>query len=139
MRRCGDLGGPNDTRKNNSKEALKHLCNFIKNNQKVNTVVMTAPPRYELLPSSCVNKEVINFNRQLRKRIAPYNNVKILETDLERGYYTKHGLHLNSSGKERMAQRLATAVDSFLKQKKEKVSPIRFYLKNDFVLQSEWK
>ena len=45
---------------------------------------MTAPPRCELLPSSCVNNEVISFNRQLKKRMTLYNNVKILETDLER-------------------------------------------------------
>jgi lysophospholipase L1-like esterase len=48
-------GGSNDIGKNNSREALKHLCNFVKNNQMVNTVVMTAPPRCDLLPSSCVN------------------------------------------------------------------------------------
>ena len=45
-------GGSNDIGKNNSREALKHLCNFVKNNQKVNTVVMTAPPTYELPHSS---------------------------------------------------------------------------------------
>jgi len=52
-----------------------------------------------------------------------YNNVKILETDLERGYFTKHGLHLNSSGKECIALRLATVVKSLFK--KEMISPIR--------------
>jgi 1-aminocyclopropane-1-carboxylate deaminase/D-cysteine desulfhydrase-like pyridoxal-dependent ACC family enzyme len=36
-------GGSNDIGKNNSKEALKHLCDFIKNNQEVNIVVMTVP------------------------------------------------------------------------------------------------
>jgi 1-aminocyclopropane-1-carboxylate deaminase/D-cysteine desulfhydrase-like pyridoxal-dependent ACC family enzyme len=35
-------GGSNDIGKNNSREALKHLCNFVKNNQMVNTVVMTS-------------------------------------------------------------------------------------------------
>jgi lysophospholipase L1-like esterase len=92
-------GGSNDIGKNNCKDTLKHLCNFIKNNQMVNIVVMTAPPRHDLLPSSCVNSEVISFNKQLRKRMIPYNNVKILETNLERKYFTTHGLHLNSSGK----------------------------------------
>jgi hypothetical protein len=58
----------------------------------VNTVVMTAPPRCDLLPSSCVNNEVINVSRKLKKRMAPYNNVKILGTELEREYFTKHGL-----------------------------------------------
>jgi hypothetical protein len=38
-------GGSNDTGKNNSKEALRHVCNFVKNNQTVNIIVMTAPPQ----------------------------------------------------------------------------------------------
>ena len=35
-------GGTNDLG-NNSKEALRHLCTFIKNNRKVNIIVLTAP------------------------------------------------------------------------------------------------
>ena len=88
--------GSNDIGKNNSKEALRHLYNFIEKRQKVNIVEMTAPPRYDLIPSSCVNNEVVRFNGQLKRRMKLYNNVKILETDLEREYFTKHGLHLNS-------------------------------------------
>jgi hypothetical protein len=110
-------GGSNDIGKNNSKEALKHLCDFVKNNQMINIVVMTASPTCDLLPSSCVNNEVISFKRQLKKRMTLYNNVKILETDLEREYFTKRGLHLNSSGKECIALRLATVVKSFLTQR----------------------
>jgi hypothetical protein len=62
-------GGSNDIGKNNSREALKHLCNFVKNNQMLNTVVMTAPPRCDLLPSSFINDEVNSFNRHLNKRM----------------------------------------------------------------------
>jgi hypothetical protein len=116
-------GGSNDIEKNNSREALKHLCNFVTNNQMLNTVVMAAPPRCDLLPSSCVNNEVIRFNRQLKKRMAPFNNVKILETNVEREYFTKHVLHLNSAGKERIVLRLAMMVKSFLNKKR--MSPIR--------------
>jgi len=61
-------------------------------------------------PTSGVNSEVIRFNKQMRKRMIQFNNVKILETDLDRKYFTKHGLHLNSSGKEYIAIRLATVV-----------------------------
>jgi hypothetical protein len=32
-----------------------------------------------------------------------YNNMKILDTGLEREHFTKHGLHLNSSGKDCIA------------------------------------
>jgi len=128
-------GGSNDIGKNNSKEALKHLCNFIKNNQKVNIVVMTAPPRHDLLPSSCVNSEVISYNKQLRNRIKQYNNVKILETDLERKYFTKHGLHLNSSGKECITLRLATVVKSFFHL--EQMSPIYLHWKDNTVITNQ--
>ena len=60
-------GGTNDIGKNNSKEAIRHLCTFIKNNRKVNTIVLTALPRNDLLPSSCINSEVSYYNEQLRK------------------------------------------------------------------------
>jgi len=122
-------GGSNDISKNNSKEALKHLCNFIKNNQKVNIVVMTAPPRHDLPPASGVNSEVIRFNKQMRKRMIQFNIVKILETDIERKYFTKHGLHLNSSGKEYIAIRLATVVKSLFHV--ERMSPISLQWKED--------
>jgi hypothetical protein len=58
-------GGPNYIGKNNSKEALRHLCNLVEKRQKVNTMVIAAPPRHNLIPSSCVNNEVVSFNRQL--------------------------------------------------------------------------
>ena len=116
-------GGSNDIGKENSREALKHLGNFVSNNQMVNTVVMTAPPRCDLPPSSCVNNEVIRFNRQLKKIMAPFNNMKILETNPKREYFTKHGLHLNSAGKECIALRLAMMVKSCLNKKG--MSPIR--------------
>lgn len=65
----------------------------------------------------------------MKKRMTPYNNVKILETGLEREYFTKHGMHLNSSGKEIIAQRLAILVRSFLK--KERMSPISLEWENN--------
>jgi hypothetical protein len=93
---------------------------------------MTAPPRYDLLLSSCVNNEVISFNRQLKKRMILYSNVKILETDLERQYFTTHGLHLNSPGKECTALRLATVVKSFFN--KDRMSPICLQRKDNTMI-----
>ena len=64
-----------------------------------------------------------------------YNNVKILDTDLEREHFTKHGLHLNSSGKECIALKLASVVRSIFK--KERVSPICLQWKDDTMLFNE--
>jgi hypothetical protein len=38
-------GGSNNTGKNYSKKALRHVCNFVKNNETVNIIMMTAPPQ----------------------------------------------------------------------------------------------
>jgi len=64
-----------------------------------------------------------------------YNNVKILETDLERKYFTKHGLNLNSSGKECITLRLDTVVKSFFHI--ERMSPIYLHWKDDTVITNQ--
>jgi hypothetical protein len=51
-----------------SKEAIKGLCKFVKETDNVNIVIMKSPQRYDLIPLSGVNEEVLNFNRQLEKR-----------------------------------------------------------------------
>jgi len=39
---------------------------------------MKSPNRHGLIPSSCFNNEVLNFNRQVEKKMKIYNNVKML-------------------------------------------------------------
>jgi len=65
-------------------------------------VIMKLPHRQDLIPSSCVNNEVLKFNRQFEKKMKISNNVKMLETDVDIKYikyFTKCGQHLNLSGK----------------------------------------
>jgi hypothetical protein len=105
-------GGSNYISKQNSQEALRQLSNFAKKYQDTNVIVMSAPQREDLMPSSCVNSEVTCFNRLLRKRMNFYTNMNILETDLNRDCFTKHGLHINSSGKEQLIRKLASVIES---------------------------
>jgi hypothetical protein len=58
-------GGANDINKNEVNNGLKHLKNFVNNRQNTNIIVVSAPHRYDLKESSCVNKEVVVFNRKL--------------------------------------------------------------------------
>jgi hypothetical protein len=83
-------GGSNDIAKNNAGIALTHLSKFVESNQNVNTIVVTAPHRHDLIATSCVNEEVTNFNRKLIKRMVPFQNVKILAANLERFYHTRY-------------------------------------------------
>jgi hypothetical protein len=103
-------GGSNDINRDNAKEALKYIGNFVEDRRKVNIVIMNAPHRYDLIPSSCVNNEIVKFNRQSKKKMKIYDNVKILETDLDRKYFTKHGRHLNLSRKEQISLKLAAVI-----------------------------
>lgn len=67
---------------------------------------MSAPNRHALLTTSCINSEVMVCNRKLHKRMKLFEYVKIIDSDLQREYLTKHGLHMNIVGKELMAQRI---------------------------------
>jgi hypothetical protein len=59
---------------------------------------------------SCVNIEVVKFNRQVKKIMELQPKVKILELTLDRCHFTTHGLHLNSKGKTVVSQNLALVV-----------------------------
>ena len=62
-------GGANDVSKNNSKTAQKHIRNYIKTNNHTNIILVSAPYRYDLMKSSCVNSEIKLFNRELMKSV----------------------------------------------------------------------
>ena len=89
---------------------------------------MKLPHRHDLIPSSCVNNEVLKFNRQVEKKMKIYNNVRMLETDLNRRYFTKYGQHLNISGKELISVKFTVVTKEFFNRKR--LSPICQQWKN---------
>jgi hypothetical protein len=96
-------GGANDINKNEVNNGLRHLKNFVNNKQNTNIIVVSAPHRYDLDESSCVNKEVVVFNKKLHKIIKTVDNVELLQSKLNRNDFTGHGLHLNISRKGKIA------------------------------------
>jgi len=74
---------------------------------------MKLSQRHDLIPSACVNNEVIKFNRQVEKKMKIHSSVKMLETDIDRKYCTKYGQHLNLSGKELISMKLSTVIKEF--------------------------
>jgi hypothetical protein len=86
------------------------LVKFLENHTGVNIILLNAPLRYDLVTKSCVNKEIVKFNRQIKKILKLYPNVRGLEIDLQRQFFTQHGQHLNNNGKERIASKLAKII-----------------------------
>jgi lysophospholipase L1-like esterase len=111
------IGGTNDINKNEANLGLRHLRKFIENRRNINILAMTAPHRYDLQESSCVNSEIVNFNRKLGKVAISADNVKIIQPALDRNDFTRHGMHLNISGKEKLARMLEESIVQLMAKK----------------------
>jgi len=88
-------------------KGIRHLNDFVNQRTNTNIRIITAPHRHDLPNTSCINNEVQIFNRKLCKLINNKENVKILEQETKREDFTQHGLHLNMSGKDKIAKLLA--------------------------------
>ena len=105
-------GGTRDIASNNSKSGLSHISHFANITSNTNVLVMCAPTRYDLMPSSCVNTEVKSFNRKLCKIMKLHNHVRVCLMDSDRDYFTTHGLHINSRGKNWLTDTWASIIKS---------------------------
>jgi predicted phosphodiesterase len=112
------FGGANDVGRNNSSKALHQIMNFIVNCEHTNITLITVHPRYDLMQSSCVHSEINLFNRKLKKMIKVHHHATVLDIATVRNLFTNHGLHLNSQGKERLANQIVRCIYSILEQKK---------------------
>ena len=82
-----------------------------------------------IMLSSCVNNEVVKFNRQLKKIVKLHANVQLLEVELQRKHFTRHGQYLNYSGKELVSLELAKIIEQLLN--KVNTAPIHIIWKDD--------
>jgi capsular polysaccharide biosynthesis protein len=106
-------GGSNDVAKNETMNGLRHLRKFISRKKNTNLILITIPHRYDLMDFSCVNEEIKVFNRKMHKIMKLESNVEILDIKLDRSCYTRHGLHLNRMGKERVEEMLINQIQTF--------------------------
>jgi len=98
--------GCNDINRNESMKGLKYLNDFVNQTKNTNIMIIT-PHRHDLPITSCINNEVLNFNRKLCKFNKNKDNVGILELVTRREDFTKHGLHLNITSKDKIARLMA--------------------------------
>jgi hypothetical protein len=72
-------GGSNDINRNELMRGLMHLHDFVTQRKNTNVMIVPAPHRHDLQITSCINKEVQNFNRKLHKILKNKDNVRLLE------------------------------------------------------------
>ena len=123
-------GGSNDIAKNNASTGMKHLLDLVINATHTNIILMSAPHRFDLIETSCVNLEIKNFNSKLRSKLKNIGKVKLIEVDKDRTLFTGHGQHLNARGKENMAKKIASMIKRML-AKETKPIRVKWYLDNE--------
>ena len=65
--------------------------------------------------NSATNLETQAVNRKLNEMAKVFSHVATVETDLNRKYFTRHGMHLNKGGKEWLSKLTATQICRLVK------------------------
>jgi len=92
----------------------------VKNNTDTNIVLMGVPHSFDLPDTSFVNKEVDSFNNKLKKIVKPFKFAALLKAEQRKEHFTRHGMHLNATGKASTAKLIVNWVNSIFTQKREK-------------------
>jgi len=109
-------GGINDMDNNCDKgsEILIKMTKFMQSYNNTNIVIMSIPHRYDLEKNSRINLEIQEVNRKLKNISYRDGHVTLLETDTEKKFYTKHGLHLNKKRKDALARSIANLIKKLI-------------------------
>lgn len=62
--------------------------NLLETKDNLNVIIMETPHRFDLIPTSCVNKEVVTFNTKLQKIIKSVNYAEIVNISTKRDHFT---------------------------------------------------
>jgi hypothetical protein len=111
-------GGSYNVSKNETSLGLRYFKNFINNKSNTNIVALAAPHRHDLQESSCINNEVQVFNRKLHKIFKARDDVTVSDINLHRNDFTQHGIHLNTVGKEKIAEMIVENIKQLRAKKK---------------------
>jgi lysophospholipase L1-like esterase len=83
-------GGANDigSKRNQTNRVLVKMAQFMQKHINSNIIVVNIPHRYDMDRNSVTNLEIQAVNRELNKMAKVFSHVAIVETDLNRKYFT---------------------------------------------------
>jgi len=100
------IGGSNDIGKSELNTNLTSIVKIFDVHQHTNIVLTEIPVRYDIEASPWINEQIKRYNKKLVKVTKFNKQVKLIRTKANREHYTKHGVHLNSRGKNSMAKEI---------------------------------
>ena len=108
------INGGSNNLENNPKmdtNVIIPLLKFVQNSTNTNVLIVTLPTRHDLPTNSLINHKIKGLNDHLIKGIRPFKHAHLLSMQTDRRYFTKHGQHLNKTGKECLAKELAYSIN----------------------------
>ena len=110
------------------------LYSFVQKYNNTNIIIVNIPHRYDLDRTSVINSEIQAFNRQILQVAKAYSRVIIVDTNLDRKLFTRHGMHLNKRGNEWLAKLLATQISRLVINKVRVEPKIALKWKDELVV-----
>jgi hypothetical protein len=127
-------GGANDigSMRNQTNMVLIKMAQFMQKHSNSNIIVVTIPHRYDLDRNSVISLEIQAVNRKLNNMAKVFSHVAIVETDLNRNYFTRHSMHLNKSGEEWLSKLIATQICRLVSSNNKAVPVIPLNWEDEF-------
>ncbi|XP_068083989.1 uncharacterized protein [Anabrus simplex] len=95
------IAGANDIARNEASNVISGVKKALCKLKTTNVILCNIPHRHDLIEWSCVNKLVDDTNRRLQKTVKCFQNTEIIDmSNMDRGYFTNHGMHLSRRGKK---------------------------------------
>ena len=116
------IGGSNDFDENSHGNNLTSIWHFLEGTQNTNVILSGVPVRYDIAARTLTNEQIARYNKKLHKVTKSFTHVKLVKVTTNRDDFTKHGLHLNNKGKEKLSTELLKNLSA--SQKTQKTVPI---------------
>jgi hypothetical protein len=125
--------GANDIGKVNSSISaiITPVVDFSEKYSNTNIIVLEIPHRHDLHHKDMTNMRIQSFNTKLKSILSRFKHVTILDRNITRNYFTKHGLHLNKLGKEWLARKIASQIDKINKTREIRGNSIPLNMTNE--------
>jgi lysophospholipase L1-like esterase len=121
-------GGANDmdgTHETKGSDVVAKITQFVQTYYNTNIVILALPHRFDLHKESETNFGIQKINAELKEMTKLFRYASMIEMELNRDYHTKHGLHFNKAGKEKLARLTANLINqTVLSKKNENLEPI---------------
>jgi hypothetical protein len=98
------IGGSNDLERNNFYHNITSLAHFLRTTTHTNVILTEVPTRYDSGARPHINWDIEKYNMNLREMIKGFQHTTIISVTHNREMFTRHGLHLNGSGKELLSR-----------------------------------